>query len=243
MARCLKSLPIQVSSPSREEVGGNSPPPPAPPYGPSWVGDIIDAVGLASTCDGGAGYWSGTVIFVVWDDWGGWFDHVSPEFTPTALREDPGTGFTECNPDPPEDQWGCGYVYGFRVPLLVVSQYTKAGYVSGGCTLSCPNANFPYVHDFGSILAFTEWNFGMQPIDLPDKGYADYNAPDWGQGERAVIGFLRSKLETFVYQHFDPLLGNFLREPLFQLRCFSHGTRRRPGGLVVRPVASCWCTR
>jgi len=29
-------------------------------------------------------------------------------------------------------------------------------------------------------LAFTEYNFGLPFIDLPDKGYADYNAPDWG---------------------------------------------------------------
>jgi hypothetical protein len=68
-------------------------------------------------------------------------------------------------------------VYGFRVPLLVVSEYTKAGYVSGSCVTNCPQKVFPYVHDFGSILAFTENNFGLQSIAQPY--YADYNAPDW----------------------------------------------------------------
>jgi hypothetical protein len=36
----------------------------------------------------------------------------------------------------------------------------------------------PYIHDFGSILRFAEWNFGMPYIDSPDKIYADYSAPD-----------------------------------------------------------------
>jgi len=59
------------------------------------------------------------------------------------------------------------------------------GYVSGACSAStCPNfgTNNVYLHDFGSILAFTEWNFNFSPqfIDGADKGYADYNAPDWG---------------------------------------------------------------
>ena len=61
---------------------------------------------------------------------------------------------------------------------------TYGSYVSGACGASplpsCPNNAYPYVHDFGSILAFTEWNFKMPFIDgPPDNGYADYNAPDW----------------------------------------------------------------
>jgi hypothetical protein len=93
--------------------------------------------------------------------------------------------------------WGCGYVAGFRVPLLVVSPYTgtcsdppsctnATNYISGACGSSplhsCPNfgTNNVYVHDFGSILAFTEWNFGMKNITYPDLLYADCNAPDWG---------------------------------------------------------------
>ena len=59
----------------------------------------------ALSCDGGAGYWSDTVIFVVWDDWGGWYDHVVP---------------------PQIDSMG----YGFRVPLIIVSPYAKHGYIS-----------------------------------------------------------------------------------------------------------------
>jgi hypothetical protein len=140
------------------------------PYGPSFVGDIIDAVGggmSGSNCNGANSghYWTTepTAIFVVWDDWGGWFDHVNP-----SQNQYPGVyvspNSTSCPTNIQPNGWGCGYTYGFRVPLLVVSPYTKAGYVSGACTGTCPNNVFPFVHDFGSILAFTEYNFGMSKI-------------------------------------------------------------------------------
>lgn len=66
--------------------------------GPSWVASIVNAVGASS-------YWSSTAIFITWDDWGGWYDHVTP---------------------PIHD----AYEYGFRVPLIVVSPFAKPGYVS-----------------------------------------------------------------------------------------------------------------
>ena len=93
-----------------------------------------------------------------------------------------------CTAQEAPNGWGCGYVYGFRVPFLAVSEYTQAGYVSGACTTNCPQKIFPYVHDFGSILAFTEYNFGMTFIDLSgDKGYADYNALDWSADHKAHV--------------------------------------------------------
>jgi phospholipase C len=105
--------------------------------GPSWVASIVNAIGTSP-------YWANTAIFITWDDWGGWYDHVAP---PQVL--------VDCS------TWGCGYVYGFRVPLIVVSPYVKAQYVS--------HVN----HDFGSILKFIEETF-----DLPSLGYADANALD-----------------------------------------------------------------
>jgi len=66
--------------------------------GPAWVASIVNAVGESS-------YWDNTAIFVVWDDWGGWFDHVTPQiYNANEL--------------------------GFRVPLIVISAYTPQGYVS-----------------------------------------------------------------------------------------------------------------
>ena len=105
--------------------------------GPSWVASIVNAIGNSTSCDGNSGYWKNTAIFITWDDWGGWYDHEPP----TILA-------------PPEG----GYQYGFRVPLVVVSAYTPAGYINNNR------------HDFGSILRFIEHNFGIQEgaLDFAD---------------------------------------------------------------------------
>jgi phospholipase C len=66
--------------------------------GPSWVASVVNAIGNSQ-------YWNSTVIFILWDDWGGWYDHVAPERFNT-------------------------YELGFRVPLIVISPYAKRGYVS-----------------------------------------------------------------------------------------------------------------
>ncbi len=176
--------------------------------GPSWVGDIVDAIGQSAQnsnnlCD----YWGKsttaqrvepTAIFVVWDDWGGWYDHVQPLQQLVRIDQNPPpTGYTVC--DPTKDQWGCGYTDGFRVPLLVVSEYTNSGNVSGKCgagtQYTCPNfgtlgSPYLYVHDFGSILKYTEVNFGMPPIDDYDSWeYADLNAPDSQNGNVPLSDF------------------------------------------------------
>jgi len=169
----------------------------SPPMGPSWVGNIINAIGNSyansnQTCD----YWGypahqgvtpePTAIFVVWDDWGGFFDHVPP------YKVYRGSDPTHCPDADAPNGWGCGYTYGFRVPFLAVSEYTGtllsngqySGYISAPCGATgqqaCPNQTQIYQHDSGSILAFTEYNFNLPFIDSADDGYADYNAPDWG---------------------------------------------------------------
>ncbi|HEX5275370.1 MAG TPA: alkaline phosphatase family protein [Candidatus Rubrimentiphilum sp.] len=66
--------------------------------GPDWVAALVNAIGQSP-------YWGNTAIFITWDDWGGWYDHVRP---------------------PHLDVEGLG----FRVPLIVVSPYAKRHYVS-----------------------------------------------------------------------------------------------------------------
>jgi phospholipase C len=85
-------------------------------------------------------YWADTAIIVTWDDFGGWFDHVAP-----PVRN--------------------SMEVGLRVPLIVISPYAKAAYIS----------HVP--HDFGSILKFTEAAFGLGEIDQ-DVGYADSQSDD-----------------------------------------------------------------
>ena len=67
-------------------------------YGPSWVTSLVNAAGESKL-------WNSTAIFVLWDDWGGLYDHVPP---------------------PHADYDGLG----FRVPLIVISPYAKKNYVS-----------------------------------------------------------------------------------------------------------------
>ncbi|MGO9515531.1 MAG: phospholipase C [Candidatus Korobacteraceae bacterium] len=102
--------------------------------GPSWVAAIVNEIGNSQ-------YWANTAIIITWDDWGGWYDHVAPKVINDGVS------------------WGSGYVYGFRVPLVVVSPYAKAAYISHT------------THDFGSILKFIESTF-----NLPSLGYADTTA-------------------------------------------------------------------
>jgi hypothetical protein len=59
---------------------------------------------------------------------------------------------------------------------MVASEYTPAGYVSGA--FPSPGKTFPYIHDFGSILRFTEVNFGLDLVYPDTNYYADANAPD-----------------------------------------------------------------
>jgi hypothetical protein len=85
--------------------------------------------------------------------------------------------------------FGCGYIYGFRVPLLVVSAYTPAHYVSG--SPSQGGETFPFLHDFGSILAFIENNFGVNQVGgiNPPYPFADVNAPDNARGNIPLSDF------------------------------------------------------
>ena len=83
-------------------------------------------------------YWANTAIIITWDDWGGWYDHVAPKIINS-------------------------YEYGFRVPLIVVSPYAKAGYIS------------KVTHDFGSILKYIETVFSLPTVS---PGYADTVADD-----------------------------------------------------------------
>jgi phospholipase C len=66
--------------------------------GPYWVTSLVNAIGNSP-------YWNSTAIFIMWDDWGGWYDHVKPPYV---------------------DYDGLG----IRVPLLIISPYAKQGYVT-----------------------------------------------------------------------------------------------------------------
>jgi phospholipase C len=65
--------------------------------GQTYVTGLIDAIMKSPD-------WNSTAIFLAWDDWGGFYDHVSP---------------------PAVDENG----YGLRVPALVISPYARQDYI------------------------------------------------------------------------------------------------------------------
>jgi phospholipase C len=118
--------------------------PSADPYGPSWVAAVINAIGNNPPCaigteDAGETYWQDTAIVVTWDDWGGWSDNQ-----PANVQ----SGLPCVSTKPPTPCPG-DYLYGFRVPLVVVSAYTPKGYINNEA------------HDFGSILRMIEGINGL----------------------------------------------------------------------------------
>jgi phospholipase C len=79
---------VVPSFPNSDHAGSNS------VTGPAWVASVVNAIGQSPR-------WNSTAIFVVWDDWGGWYDHVAPPVNGT---------FT---------------IGGFRVPVICISPYSE----------------------------------------------------------------------------------------------------------------------
>lgn len=78
--------------------GGDEHPPADIQLGENSVGDdIVNPIGASS-------YWPSVAVFITWDDYGGFYDHVAP---------------------PQVDSEG----YGFRVPCLVISPFARAGQI------------------------------------------------------------------------------------------------------------------
>lgn len=113
--------------------------------GMQWTVEQINAI-LAG------GLWEKTAIFITWDDWGGWFDHVDPPIVETwdsshAQRVE--DAFPQFNGQP--------FRYGSRVPCLVISPFAKSGYISRE------------LHSHISLVKFCETCFGLPPLNERDR--------------------------------------------------------------------------
>jgi phospholipase C len=100
-------------------------------YGPSWVASIVNAIGQSK-------YWKSSAIVILWDDWGGFYDHESPAFF--------------------DGQGGLG----FRVPMMIVSPYARE------TSSSQPGYISHTQYETASILKFIEQNWDLQPLQAPD---------------------------------------------------------------------------
>jgi phospholipase C len=79
------------------DVADSEHPPSLVSTGQTYVTNLINAVMQSPD-------WNSTAIFLTWDDWGGFYDHMAP---------------------PTVDSLG----YGPRVPAMVISPYAKPGYI------------------------------------------------------------------------------------------------------------------
>jgi phospholipase C len=96
-------------------------------------------VGSVVNAVGESQFWSTTAVVIVWSGFGGWYDHVPP---------------------PALDHDGLG----FRVPVLVVSPFARAG--------SIAHTQF----ETASILKFVEDTFGLSQLGASDARAADLGA-------------------------------------------------------------------
>ena len=114
-------------------------------------------------------FWNSTAIFVIWDDWGGLYDPVPPPF---------------------KDYDGLG----FRVPMLVISPYAKANYVSH------------VQYETASVLRFAEDLYGLGQLAAADRRAASPAADcfDFTQSPRAFVPIQAPKGRGFfIHQPAD----------------------------------------
>jgi phospholipase C len=95
--------------------------------------------------------WKKTALFITWDENGGFFDHVAPPVAPKGTKGE----YLTVSPLPKAANGIAGPIgLGFRVPMIVVSPFTRGGLV-------CSD-----VFDHTSMLRFLETRFGVEVPNL-----------------------------------------------------------------------------
>jgi phospholipase C len=137
--------------------------PPSPPAAGMWFTHQVLTALVSNPKT-----WSKTVLFIMYDENDGFFDHVKPPVPPAGT---PGE-FLTVDPLPAPAKGVAGPLgLGFRVPLLVVSPFSRGGYV-------CSDT-----FDHTSQLRFLETRFGVK-------------APNITAWRRSVTGDLTSTLHV-----------------------------------------------
>ncbi|MFY9529717.1 MAG: alkaline phosphatase family protein [Candidatus Acidiferrales bacterium] len=156
------------------------------PPAPSLFGEnTLSAILAALTAK--PAQWAKTVLFATYDENGGFFDHVPPVTPPPAT---PGEFITApAVPDPtvvgnPPILGPIGL--GFRVPMLIMSPFSRGGFVSSD------------LFDHTSVLRFLETRFGAE-------------VPNLSAWRRATVGDLTSALNFAAPDQSRPTLPSTLQ--------------------------------
>ena len=124
------------------------------PPSPSLFGEAVVSL-IVGALAANPAIWAKTVFFLTFDENGGFFDHVAPTTAPPGT---PGEYVTApAVPDPtvigsPPITGPIGL--GFRVPLLIISPFSRGGFVSSD------------LFDHTSVLRFLETRFGAEVPNL-----------------------------------------------------------------------------
>jgi phospholipase C len=136
-------------------------------YGAWFVSQILDA--LTDHPD----VWSKTVFFLTYDENDGFFDHVAPPTVPQCRAQGLSNVDTMNEIFPGSSKYATGpYGMGVRVPMVVISPWSKGGWVNS------------QVFDHTSLIRFIERRFGSE-----HPGIMESNITKW---RRAVAGDLTS---------------------------------------------------
>jgi phospholipase C len=115
--------------------------------GMQWTADRVQAVA-------GGPRWPQTAIFITWDDWGGWYDHVQPVLAARWAKGGP-AGYANSQ-----------FRYGPRVPCLVVSPFARRAVVHA-------------FYSHSSIVKFCLRLFGLAPWGAPSLRPGDASGDMW----------------------------------------------------------------
>ncbi|MFD7321581.1 phosphocholine-specific phospholipase C [Streptomyces sp. NPDC059875] len=145
-------------------------------YGAWYISQVLDA--LTSNPE----VWSKTALFITYDENDGYFDHVVPPYPPSSAAQGLSTVDTSLDRFSGNAGYAAGvYGLGQRVPMLVVSPWSKGGYV-------CSE-----VFDHTSIIRFMERRFGVQE-------------PQISPWRRAICGDLTSAFDFGLEDTAPPTL-------------------------------------
>jgi len=108
--------------------------------------------------------WADSIMIFTYDEFGGFYDHVSPQPMPSPDGIAPMdlTPTDECAQPGQTGGPTCDFTWtGYRVPLLVISPFTKKNFVSHT------------VRDYTAVLKLIETRFGVSPLSARDTAQAD----------------------------------------------------------------------
>ena len=171
------------------------------PPAPTALGELAIAL-VVDALIANPAVWAKCALFITYDENGGYFDHVPPPVPPPRTAGE----YVTAPPLPAAASGIAGPIgLGFRVPLLVVSPFSRGGLV-------CSD-----VFDHTSLLRFVESRFGAE-------------VPNLSAWRRAVTGDLTSAFDFAAPDTTPPppVVAPVLDGRLLSTGCLASG----PAGLV-----------